>query len=118
MPNYLEFEKPVAELEGQIHELRSVGKNDSAVDLSEDIKRLEAKSTDILKNLYSKLSPWQKTQVARHPERPHFIDYQKAMITDFTPLAGDRYFGEDHAVFAGLGRFEGQSVAIVGQGKG
>ena len=118
MVNYLEFEKAVADLEGQIHELRSVGKEDGSVDLSDEVSRLEAKSKDILKSLYAKLSPWEKTQVARHPDRPHFIDYQKAMITDFTPLAGDRYFGEDHAVFAGLGRFDGRSVAIIGQEKG
>lgn len=118
MPNYLEFEKPVADLEGKIHELRSVGKGDQTIDLSDDIKRLEQKSSEILKGLYAKLTPWQKTQVARHPDRPHFIDYQTALIEDFTPLAGDRYFGEDHAVFAGLGRFEGRSVAVIGQEKG
>lgn len=118
MPSYLEFEKPVADLEGKIHELHSVGREDESVDLSEEIARLEMKSGEILKNLYSKLSPWEKTQVARHPDRPHFVDYQKAMIDDFIPLAGDRYFGEDHAVFAGFGRFEGEAVAIIGQEKG
>ncbi len=118
MASYLEFEKPVADLDGQIKELRSVAKEDDTVDLAEDISRLEKKSEDLLKGLYSKLTPWQKTQVARHPDRPHFIDYQKAMIDDFTPLAGDRYFGEDHAVFAGLGRFEGRAVAIIGHEKG
>lgn len=118
MVNYLEFEKPVADLEGQIHELRSVGKGEGSVDLTDEISRLEAKSRDILKSLYEKLTPWEKTQVARHPDRPHFVDYEKALFTDFTPLAGDRYFGEDHAVFAGLGRFEGRSVAIIGQEKG
>jgi len=118
MPSYLEFEKPVADLDGQIKELKAMGREDENVDLSEDISRLETKSDELLKNLYSKLSPWEKTQVARHPDRPHFVDYQKAMIEDFSPLAGDRYFGEDYAVFAGLGRFEGQSVAIIGQEKG
>lgn len=118
MVSYLEFEKPVADLQGQIRELKSIGQKDEAVDLSEDIARLETKSTDILKGLYSKLSPWEKTQVARHPDRPHFVDYQKALIEDFTPLAGDRYFGEDHAIFAGLGRFDGRSVAVIGQEKG
>ena len=117
MPSYLEFEKPVADLEGQIKELRSVGDKDS-VDLTDDIKRLQDKSSDLLKSLYSKLTPWQKTQVARHPDRPHFVDYQKALIKDFIPLAGDRRFGEDYAVFAGLGRFEGRSVAVLGQEKG
>ena len=118
MVSYLEFEKPVADLEGQIRELRVLVEQDETVDLSDDIARLETKSADILKGLYSKLTPWDKTQVARHPDRPHFIDYQKAMIEDFTPLAGDRYFGEDHAIFAGLGRFEGRSVAVIGQEKG
>jgi len=118
MPSYLEFEKPVADLEGQIHELRSVGTDDSEVDLSDEISRLEIKVQDILEGLYKNLSPWEKTQVARHPDRPHFVDYQKALFTDFTPLAGDRYFGEDHAVFAGFGRFEGRSVALIGQEKG
>ena len=116
--SYLEFEKPVAELEGQIKELKSVGGDDETVDLTDEIARLEKKSSDLIESLYSKLTPWQKTQVARHPNRPHFVDYQKAMFTDFTPLAGDRYFGEDYAVFAGLGRFQGQSVAILGQEKG
>lgn len=118
MVSYLEFEKPVADLEGQIRELRSLAEKDESVDLSEDISRLEKKSATILEGLYEKLTPWDKTQVARHPDRPHFVDYQKAMIEDFTPLAGDRYFGEDHAIFAGLGRFEGRSVAIIGQEKG
>ncbi|MEM7213916.1 MAG: acetyl-CoA carboxylase carboxyltransferase subunit alpha [Pseudomonadota bacterium] len=118
MASYLEFEKPVADLDGQIKELRTMGDEDKTVDISEEIARLEKKSNDLLKTLYSKLSPWEKTQVARHPDRPHFTDYQKAMIDDFTPLAGDRYFGEDHAVFAGLGRFDGRSVAIIGQEKG
>ncbi len=118
MVSYLEFEKPVSDLEGQIRELRTLAEQDKTVDLSEDIARLETKSAGILEGLYSKLTPWDKTQVARHPDRPHFIDYQKALIEDFTPLAGDRYFGEDHAIFAGLGRFEGRSVAIIGQEKG
>ncbi len=118
MVSYLEFEKPVADLEGQIRELRGLAEQDETVDLVDDIARLETKSSAILESLYAKLSPWEKTQVARHPDRPHFIDYQKAMIEDFTPLAGDRYFGEDHAIFAGFGRFEGRSVAVIGQEKG
>ena len=118
MPSYLEFEKPVADLEGKIQELRGMAQDDDAVNLNEDISRLEEKAEALLSDLYKKLSPWEKTQVARHPDRPHFVDYQKALITDFTPLAGDRYFGEDYALFAGLGRFEGRSVAIIGQEKG
>lgn len=118
MHSYLEFEKPVADLEGRIRELRSMAQQDETVDLASEITRLEAKSQDILADLYRKLQPWDKTLVARHPDRPHFVDYQKALIDDFTPLAGDRYFGEDHAVFAGFGRFEGQSIAVLGQEKG
>jgi len=118
MPTYLEFEKPIADLEGKIHQLRSDDGSSEQVDISDEIKKLQEKSDGLLKTLYAKLNPWQKTQVARHPERPHFSDYQKAMITDFTPLAGDRYFGEDHAIFAGLGRFEGQAIAIIGHEKG
>jgi len=118
MASYLEFEKPVADLDGQIKELHTMAAEDNTVDLADEIVRLEKKSQDLLKGLYSKLTPWQKTQVARHPDRPHFVDYQKALIEDFTPLAGDRYFGEDYAVFAGLGRFEGRSVAILGHEKG
>ena len=118
MASYLEFEKPVADLDGQIKELRGMAEEDETVDLADEISRLEKKSEELLKGLYSKLNPWQKTQVARHPDRPHFVDYQKAMIDDFTPLAGDRYFGEDHAVFAGLGRFEGRAIAILGHEKG
>ena len=118
MHSYLEFEKPVADLEGRIRELRSMAQQDKTVDLASEITRLEAKSQDILADLYRKLQPWDKTLVARHPDRPHFVNYQKALFEDFTPLAGDRYFGEDHAVFAGFGRFEGQSVAVLGQEKG
>lgn len=118
MRSYLEFEKPVADLEGRIHELRNMAREDDNVDLTEEIRKLEAKAEDTLADLYSKLSPWHKTQVARHPDRPHFSHYLSSLITDFTPLAGDRYFAEDHAVIAGLGRFDGQSVAIIGQEKG
>ncbi len=118
MHSYLEFEKPVADLEGRIHELRSMAQEDKNVDLKSEISRLEEKSKVMLADLYKKLQPWEKTLVARHPDRPHFVDYQQAMIEDFTPLAGDRFFGEDHALFAGFGRFEGQSVAVIGQEKG
>ena len=115
MHSYLEFEKPVADLEGRIRELRGM---DEAADLADEISRLESKAENLLEDLYRRLSPWDKTLVARHPDRPHFVDYQKALFEDFTPLAGDRYFGEDHAVFAGFGRFDGSSVAILGQEKG
>jgi acetyl-CoA carboxylase carboxyl transferase subunit alpha len=118
MRSYLEFEKPVADLEGRIHELRSMAQSDENLDLSVEIEKLEAKARDTLADLYTKLTPWHKTQVARHPDRPHFKDYISAFITDYTPLAGDRYFAEDEAVLAGFGRFDGQSIAVIGHEKG
>ncbi len=118
MHNYLDFEKPVADLDSQIIELKKIGSGEDSLDVSEDIQRLEKRSSDALVELYRKLTPWQKTQVARHPDRPHCVDYIGRLITDFTPLAGDRYFAEDHAVIAGFGRFRGQSVAVIGQEKG
>lgn len=118
MHNYLDFEKPVADLDSQIIELKRIGGDADSLDVSEDIARLEKRSRDALEELYRKLTPWQKTQVARHPDRPHCVDYLKALITDFTPLAGDRYFAEDHAVLAGFGRFQGEAVAVIGQEKG
>ncbi len=118
MRSYLEFEKPVADLEGRIHELRSMAQSDDNLDLSVEIDKLETKARDTLSDLYSKLTPWHKTQVARHPDRPHFKDYVSAFITEYTPLAGDRYFGEDQAVLAGFGRFDGQPVAVIGHEKG
>src|SRR5918998_4837313 len=118
MRSYLDFERPVAELEAKLEELRALGESQDAVAISDDIGRLEAKAGAALKELYAALSPWQKTLVARHPERPHFIDYCKALITDFTPLAGDRNFGEDEAIVGGFGRFRGEPVCVMGQEKG
>lgn len=118
MQSYLEFEKPVADLQGKIRELKSMSDGDDSVDLSGEIEKLETRSNDLLADLYTKLTPWHKTQIARHPNRPHFVDYVKALITEYTPLAGDRYYGEDEAVQAGFGRFEGKPVAIIGQEKG
>lgn len=118
MRSYLEFEKPVADMEGRIHELRSMAQSDANLELTGEIERLETKTRETLADLYAKLTPWHKTQVARHPDRPHFKDYVSAFITEFTPLAGDRHFGEDEAVLAGFGRFDGQSVAVIGQEKG
>lgn len=118
MQSYLEFEKPVADLQGKIRELKSLSDGDDSVDLSGEIEKLETRSNDLLVDLYAKLTPWHKTQIARHPNRPHFVDYVKALITEYTPLAGDRYYGEDEAVQAGFGRFEGKPVAIIGQEKG
>ncbi len=118
MHNYLEFEKSVADLEGQVRELRSLSDEDDSVDVTDEIARLEIKADQALVDIYKKLTPWQKTQVARHPDRPHFADYIDGFIEDFTPLAGDRKFSEDHAIRAGFGRFNGQSVAIIGHEKG
>ncbi|MAP18111.1 MAG: acetyl-CoA carboxylase carboxyltransferase subunit alpha [Aurantimonas coralicida] len=117
MHNYLDFEKPVADLEGQILELKKIEGKD-AVDVTDEIQRLEKRSREALADLYRKLTPWQKTQVARHPDRPHCLDYIAALITDFVPLAGDRFYAEDHAIISGFGRFDGQSVAVIGQEKG
>src|SRR5919205_3476754 len=118
MRSYLDFEKPVAELEAKVEELRALGENRDAVSISDDISRLEAKAAEALKDLYAKLTPWQKTLVARHPQRPHFVDYCAGLITEFTPLAGDRKFAEDEAIVGGFGRFRGQPVCVMGQEKG
>jgi acetyl-CoA carboxylase carboxyl transferase subunit alpha len=118
MRSYLDFEKPVADLQGKVQELRSLGGEGDAVAVSDEIARLETKASQALVDIYAKLTPWQKTQVARHPDRPHFSDYTKGLIEEFTPLAGDRKFGEDAAVIAGLGRFRGRAVAVIGQEKG
>lgn len=113
----LEFEKPITELEGKIAELRNMSSSKD-FSITEEINRLETKAEKLMVSTYSKLTPAQKVLVARHPERPHFVDYVKNIITDFTPLAGDRQFGEDNALVGGLGRFNGQSVVIMGQEKG
>ncbi len=115
--HFLEFEKPIAELEGKIAELRHLSDGDG-VNIAEEVTRLETKVEKDLKATYSKLTPWQKTLVARHPDRPHCLDYIEALITDFLPLAGDRAYSEDHAIVGGLGRFRGRSVMVVGQEKG
>ncbi|WP_349369388.1 acetyl-CoA carboxylase carboxyltransferase subunit alpha [Salinarimonas sp.] len=118
MRTYLDFEKPVAELEAKLEELRALGEERDAVAITDDIARLEAKASEALKGLYAALTPWQKTLVARHPQRPHFLDYAKALITEFTPLAGDRKYAEDEAVVGGFGRFRGEPVCVIGQEKG
>lgn len=118
MPTYLDFEAPVAELEGKIAELRALAASDKTVSIAEEVKALEKKAAKSLADLYLNLDPWQKAQVARHPERPHAIDYIEALVTDFTPMAGDRKFAEDFAVIGGLGRFRGQPVMVIGQEKG
>jgi acetyl-CoA carboxylase carboxyl transferase subunit alpha len=118
MRSYLDFEKPVAELEAKIEELRAVSATGSAVSVGDEISRLEAKAALALKELYAGLTPWQKTQVARHPQRPHCLDYISGMITNFMPLAGDRKFGDDEAIIGGFGRFRDDSVCLIGQEKG
>jgi len=118
MRSYLDFEKPVADLEGKVQELRAVSTGGETVDVADEIGRLEAKAAATLGELYGKLTPWQKTLVARHPDRPHAVDYIRALVTDFTPLAGDRSFGEDAAIIAGVGRLRGRPVMIVAQEKG
>lgn len=118
MQNYLDFEKPISDLETKIHELRTLAGEDESVDTSEEISRLENRARDAMNDIYSRLNPWQKTQVARHPGRPHFGDYTEALFTEFTPLAGDRKFSEDAAIQAGFARFQGQPVAVIGQEKG
>ena len=118
MRSYLDFEKPVAELEAKIEELRALEAGGDAVAIGEEIGRIEVKAAQALKTLYAELTPWQKTQVARHPQRPHCIDYVAALIDDFMPLAGDRKFGEDAAIVGGFGRFRGESVCVIGHEKG
>ena len=118
MRSYLDFEKPVAEIEAKVEELRALETPDSAAAIGEEIARLEAKAAQTLKDLYADLTPWQKTQVARHPERPRCLDYICALITDFVALAGDRKFGDDEAIVGGFGRFRGESICILGHEKG
>jgi acetyl-CoA carboxylase carboxyl transferase subunit alpha len=117
MAHYLEFEKPIAELEGKIEELRHLT-NNGGLNIADEVGKLQVKVDKQIRAAYAKLTPWQKVQVARHPERPHFSDYVAALIQDFTPLAGDRLFGEDAAIVGGLGRFEGRSCLILGHEKG
>jgi len=118
MRSYLDFEKPVAELEAKVEELRAMGEAGNAVAISEEINRLESKASLALQELYSELTPWQKTQVARHPQRPHCLDYIAGLVSDFIALAGDRKFGDDPAIVGGFGRFRGESVCIIGHEKG
>src|SRR6202161_2866329 len=118
MRSYLDFEKPVAELEAKIEEMRALQTAGDAIAVGDEITRMEGKAGQALKELYAELTPWQKTQVARHPQRPHSLDYIAQLITDFTPLAGDRSFGEDAAIIGGFGRFRGESVCVIGHEKG
>lgn len=118
MHTYLEFEKGLSELEGKAAELRAMAKKGEAVDVQDEAKQLDQKASVMLKDLYAGLTPWQKCQVARHPSRPHAIHYIKALFTEFTLLAGDRNFADDHAVIGGLARFNDQPVMVIGQEKG
>jgi acetyl-CoA carboxylase carboxyl transferase subunit alpha len=118
MRTYLDFEKPIAELESKVAELKALADEQSSVPIQEELTRLESKAREALEETYAELSPWQKTQVARHPERPHFRHYVQALVTDFTPLAGDRYFAEDEAIIGGIGRLSGRSVMVIGHEKG
>ena len=118
MRSYLDFEKPVAELEAKIEELRALQSGGDAIAIGEEISRIEGKAALALKELYGGLTPWQKTQVARHPQRPHCLDYVASLIADFVPLAGDRKHGEDAAIVGGFGRFRGESICVIGHEKG
>lgn len=115
MRTYLEFEKPIAELEGRIADLK---KASGGANVHDEVEKLQAKADQLLSDVYGKLSRWQKTQVARHPARPHFSDYVRLMTEDFSPLAGDRGFGEDHAIVGGPARFRGRSIMLIGHEKG
>ena len=117
MQHYLDFERPIAELESKIKELRRLSDGDG-VNIVEEITRLQAKLDRLLQQTYGKLTPWQKTQVARHAQRPHTSHYIASLIEDFVPLAGDRLYGEDQAIIGGLGRFRGRSVVVIGHEKG
>ncbi len=116
--HYLEFERPIAELEGKIVELRKLAEEDPSMDIDGEVASLQSRAGTLVADTYARLTPWQKVQVARHPGRPHFLDYARHILEDFTPLAGDRSFGEDQAVVAGLARFRGRPIAFIGQEKG
>lgn len=118
MHHYLDFEKPISDLQGKIRELKTLSGNEEGIDTADEIERLEIRASEATAEIYAKLTPWQKTQVARHPARPHFVDYAAALFTEFTPLAGDRKFSNDEAIQSGLARFNGQAVAVIGHEKG
>ena len=117
MATFLDFEKPIAELEARVAELRETA-SAGEINIEAEIERLEIKAQRLLRETYARLTPWQKTQVARHPERPHFKDYLTGLIEEFVPLSGDRNFGDDQAIMGGLGRFRGRKVMLIGQEKG
>ena len=116
--NYLDFEKPLAEIEGKANELRALARQNEGMDVEKEAAALDRKAGEMLRTLYKGLTPWQKAQVARHPDRPHCKDYIDALFTDWTPLAGDRNFADDHAVMGGLARFDDRPVVVIGHEKG
>src|SRR5690349_24263765 len=118
MLSYLDFEKPIAELETRVSELKETANSSEDIDIEAEVSRLEAKSSKLLRDTYAKLTPWQKAQVARHPERPHFKDYAAGLAEDFLPLAGDRAFADDPAIVGGLARIDGRRVMLIGHEKG
>jgi acetyl-CoA carboxylase carboxyl transferase subunit alpha len=118
MRSYLDFEKPVAEIEAKVEELRALAETGEAVAVGDEIARLEGKAFAALKDLYANLTPWQKTQVARHPQRPHCLDYVGQLVSNFVSFSGDRKFGDDEAIVGGFGRFRGESVCVIGHEKG
>jgi acetyl-CoA carboxylase carboxyl transferase subunit alpha len=118
MKNYLDFEKPLAEIEGKAEELRALARRNEEMDVEAEAAALDKKAADMLRDLYKDLTPWRKCQVARHPDRPHCRDYIAALFTEYTPLAGDRNFADDHAVMGGLARFEDTPVMVIGHEKG
>ncbi|MBA84672.1 acetyl-CoA carboxylase carboxyltransferase subunit alpha [Thalassobius sp. S69A] len=118
MTNYLDFERPLAEIEGKAEELRAMARQNEEMDIEDQAAALDKKADELLRDLYKNLTPWRKCQVARHPERPHCKDYIDALFTEYTPLAGDRNFADDHAVMGGLARFEDTPVMVIGHEKG
>jgi acetyl-CoA carboxylase carboxyl transferase subunit alpha len=118
MRTYLDFEKPIAELESKVAELKALAAEQRSVSIEEELAKLEAKAREALEETYAELTPWQKTQVARHPDRPHFRHYIDGLVQDFTPLSGDRSFAEDQAILGGIGRLSGRSVMVLGHEKG
>lgn len=118
MTQYLEFEKPLAEIEGKAEELRALGRQNEDMDVADEAAALDGKATIMLQDLYKSLTPWRKCQVARHPERPHCVDYINTLFSEYTPLAGDRNFADDHAVMGGLARFNDRPVVVLGHEKG
>tara|TARA_R110002110_G_scaffold291177_3_gene505188 strand:- start:682 stop:1644 length:963 start_codon:yes stop_codon:yes gene_type:complete len=118
MIQYLEFEKPLAEIEGKAEELRAMARDNEEMDVEKEAAALDKKAADLLTSLYKSLTPWRKCQVARHPDRPHCKDYIEALFTEYTPLAGDRNFADDHAVMGGIARLDGRPVMVIGHEKG